>query len=330
MTWSGPISLLPALLALAVLFVLSAILAVRLHRRRKAGALADVLPPAVLARVMREPGLLRAGVREITCLACGVRGLPRLAEACGAGTDAFGALMQTILAPMIDLVLAHGGTVDRVGADGFTAFWNAPLDDPDHARNACEAAQRIARMAAQMAAGPLLRTGAAIAVEIGIATGPAIAGGFAIRGRMGYRAGGVAIRQAARLQSLAHHYGAAPIVSAETRRQAESRFAFLEMDTLAGEQGGPVRVHALMGPAKSSPKLRALSTFHDHIFQAMDARQWALARELIAQCRRLSGASQTLYDLYLTRIAYFERQPAHQQSSWPVGPPDGHPQPVEG
>jgi adenylate cyclase len=60
---------------------------------------------------------------------------------------------------------------------------------------------------------------------------------------------------------------------------------------------------------RASPKFRALTVFHDHIFQALRKQQWHKARELIAQCRRLSGASQKLYDLHLARIAYFEKHP---------------------
>ena len=55
--------------------------------------------------------------------------------------------------------------------------------------------------------------------------------------------------------------------------------------------------------ARASPKFRALTVFHDHIFQAIRKQHWQMARELIAQCRRLSGASQKMYDLHLARIA---------------------------
>src|SRR3546814_18976359 len=37
-------------------------------------------------------------------------------------------------------VLSTGGTIDKYMGDCIMAFWNAPLDDPRHARNACEAA----------------------------------------------------------------------------------------------------------------------------------------------------------------------------------------------
>ena len=65
----------------------------------------------------------------------------------------------------------------------------------------------------------------------------------------------------------------------------------------------------MLGMAQASPKLRALKTFHEHIFHALRSQQWAQARDLIGQCRRLSGASQALYDLYLARVKYFERNP---------------------
>jgi hypothetical protein len=73
----------------------------------------------------------------------------------------------------------------------------------------------------------------------------------------------------------------------------------------------PTTLYAIMGTPvyRASPKFRALAVFHDHIFQAIRKQQWQMARELIGQCRRLSGASQKLYDLHLTRIAYFEQHP---------------------
>ncbi len=117
-------------------------------------------------------------------------------------------------------------------------------------------------------------------------------------------------RWRAACRALTHQYGAALIVADETRRAAERGFAFLELDTIAaGRSDPPVTLHALLGnpAARASPKYRALSVFHDHIFQAIRKQHWQMARDLIAQCRRLSGASQKLYDLHLARIAYFEK-----------------------
>jgi len=84
----------------------------------------------------------------------------------------------------------------------------------------------------------------------------------------------------------------------------------LEVDTITTATGN-TRLYALMGDGGVlvSPKFRALTVFHDHLFQAIRKQNWRQARELIAQCRRLSGANQALYELHLARIAYYERNP---------------------
>ncbi|HEU0095166.1 MAG TPA: adenylate/guanylate cyclase domain-containing protein, partial [Rhizomicrobium sp.] len=251
--------------------------------------------------------------RTVTYLVCGVRGLAELSSAYKDDAKGFTSLMQKVLAPMIDQALAHGGTIDRLTADGFAAFWNAPLDDGEHALHACEAANGMAIMSARVTEelagrgdGPLVQVG------VGIATGPVIAGGFGGYGRMGYSVHGEAVTLAQRLQALSPQYGPALIVAESTKRQADRGFAFLEIDTIAmGPKASPTMLYAILGNPvnKASPKFRALTVFHDHIFQAIRKQHWQLARDLIAQCRRLSGASQTLYDLHLNRIAWYEKHP---------------------
>jgi len=218
----------------------------------------------------------------------------------------------------MDQALAHGGTIDRLTADGFAAFWNAPLDDPSHATHACEAASGMAAMAARVNDGLAGQTRAdgmplpALEIGIGVATGPVIAGAFGGHGRMGYSVNGEAVTLAQRIQALSHQYGPAVIVADATRDAADRSFAFLEVDTVAAGAGDPpVTLYAILGNPvlKASPKFRALSTFHDHIFQALRKQQWRQARALIEQCRRLSGASPRLYELHLGRIGYFEQHP---------------------
>jgi len=251
--------------------------------------------------------------RTVTYLVCGLRGLAGLAAKYKDDAAGFTRVMQRLLTPLMDEALAHGGTIDRLTADGFAAFWNAPLDDADHALHACEAAHAMSAISARLGESLAQENGnapAAVEISIGIATGQVIAGGFGGASRMGYGVHGSAVNLAQQIQGLSHHYGPALVVAEETRRLAERGFAFLEVDTVAMEES-PVTLYALMGnPAsRASPKFRAMSVFHDHIFQAIRKQNWPMARELIAQCRRLSGASQRLYDLHLTRIAYYETHP---------------------
>ena len=280
-------------------------------------AFSDSLPRATIEKIARRPSLLKleGETRTITYLVCGVRGLAGVAASYKDDAAGFTSMMQKALSPLIDQALAHGGTIDRLTADGFAAFWNAPLDDADHALHACEAANGMAIMSARVTeelAQQRPHGGAQVEIGVGVATGPVIAGGYGGYGRMVYSVNGDAVNLAQRIQTLSHQYGPALIVADETRRLAERGFAFLEVDTIAaGASDPPVTLYAIMGNpvARASPKFRALTVFHDHIFQAIRKQHWQMARDLIAQCRRLSGASQKMYDLHLARIAYYEKHP---------------------
>jgi adenylate cyclase len=282
-------------------------------------AFSESLPRATIEKIARRPELLRLDgeSRTVTYLVCGLRTLSGLAAHYGQDAAGFTHMMQRVLTPLMDEALAHGGTIDRLTGDGFAAFWNAPLDDADHALHACEAAHAMAASSARVReelAREHKGVSGLVEISVGVATGQVIAGGFGGSSRMGYSVNGTAVNVAQHIQALAHHYGPALVVSDETRRLAERGFAFLEIDTVAVEgavREPPVTLYAIMGnPAsRASPRFRALSVFHDHIFQSIRKQNWQMARELIDQARRLSGASQRLYDLHLKRIAYYEKNP---------------------
>lgn len=283
-------------------------------------AFTDVLPPRAIAMIARraEPMKLDGESRTVTYLACGVRGFAELASSFRGDPAAFTRLIQRVLDPLMSEALDHGGAIDRLTANGFTAFWNAPLDDPEHAVHACEAAmgmmEAIARLNEIITHERRIDGVALDPVEIGVgvSSGPAIAGGFRVHGRTAYSVNGDCAVVAAKVQQLSAQYGPAVVVTEDTRKVAERGFAFLEVDYIQVENhDGPVKLYAMLGNPvmRASPKFRALATFHDHIFQSMRDREWNKARALITQCRALSGASQKLYDLHLARLAYFEANP---------------------
>jgi len=209
-------------------------------------AFSDSLPRATIEKIARRPSLLKleGETRTITYLVCGMRGLAGVAASYKDDAAGFTSLMQNALSPLIDQALAHGGTIDRLTADGFTAFWNAPLDDAEHALHACEAANGMAIMSARVTEelAQQHRDGELppqVEIGVGVATGPVIAGGYGGYGRMVYSVNGNAVNLAQRIQALSHQYGPALIVGGEPRRLAERGFAFLEVDTIAAGAGDP-------------------------------------------------------------------------------------------
>ncbi|HEY8949911.1 MAG TPA: adenylate/guanylate cyclase domain-containing protein [Rhizomicrobium sp.] len=281
---------------------------------------AGMLPVATLERISREPSLLKLDgeTRMVTCLSCGLRQYAVLAEAFKDDPADFTRMINTALAPLVDAALEHGGTIGHLSNESFMAYWNAPLDDSEHAIHACDAAQAmtvaIATVNEQLSQERRLDGTAFPSIEIGvgISTGQAITGGFTAHGQTSYSVTGDCTLLAERTRELSGQYGPAIVVTDDTRKAAERGYAFLEVDFIAaGPREEPVKLFAILGNplVRASPKFRALATFHDHIFESVRTQQWAKARELIDQCRKLSGASQKLYDLHLTRIAWFEKNP---------------------
>ncbi|HEY5048900.1 MAG TPA: adenylate/guanylate cyclase domain-containing protein [Rhizomicrobium sp.] len=309
--------------ALAAMFLsgLSA-RAIAIARMRAAlkGTVFHRVPVGAINEIVHSPGLLKLDGerRVVTCMACGIRGGAALAESFAQDPSGFTRLIDRTMAPLIEEAVRLGAMIGPFDAEFFTAYWNAPLDDPEHAVHACETATRITTILANVnerlsherrADGAAFE---ALEMGIGIATGPAITGGLTARGGASYSVTGECTGLARRIRALSAQYGPAVVVSEATREAASGAYAFLEVDFLApapGEQ--PVKLYAVLGNplVRASPKFRALATFHDHIFHALRTQQWERTRELVAQCRKLSGASQKMYDLHLARIAWYEANP---------------------
>jgi adenylate cyclase len=63
-----------------------------------------------------------------------VRGFTTISE--GLEPDELASLMNQYLGAMTMVVRKHRGTLDKYIGDAIMAFWGAPVDDPEHAKNA--------------------------------------------------------------------------------------------------------------------------------------------------------------------------------------------------
>lgn len=209
----------------------------RLHIIR---AFSQYLAPALVERLARDPSLLKLGGerRTISVLFCDVRGFTSIAERMKDRPDELTALINRLLTPLSDIVLASGGTIDKYIGDCIMAFWNAPLDDKDHAFHAVSAAismldaiERLnAALAEEAADGeppPVLRIG------IGINTGDAIVGNMGSDRRFDYSALGDAVNLASRLESASKTYGVPLLIGETTAGMIGERLPLREVDRIS-------------------------------------------------------------------------------------------------
>jgi adenylate cyclase len=272
------------------------------------------LSPEVIESLAADPARLRLGgeTRVMTVLFCDVRDFTAIAERFKTDPQALTRLINRFLTPMTSCVMAERGTIDKYIGDCVMAFWNAPLDDPNHVDHACASA--LAMLGALDAlnrklAEEALAEGRAFApldIGIGLNTGLCVVGNMGSEQRFDYSVLGDTVNLAARLEGLTKTYGVKIIIGEETRAQAPN-WAALELDliTVKGKTE-PARVFALLGDDAfaQSAGFQRLAQSHDRMLAQYRAGDWDAALEMIAQCRSQEPRLQYFYDLSAERISY--------------------------
>jgi adenylate cyclase len=198
--------------------------------------------------------------------------------------------------------------------DAIMAFWNAPLTDPSHEANACEAALTMQESLKELneqrqreAEDGRLAT--PLRIGIGLNTGLCVVGNFGSDLHFNYSVLGDTVNLASRLEGLTKEYGVAVIIGEKTAHAIRSQFAVLELDHLQvrGKQE-PERIFALLGRADmaSDPDFIELLERNEAMLAAYRRREWSQALEMILLCREAGKdfGLDDYYDSYIQRIRH--------------------------
>lgn len=205
--WVGPVAP-SAALVLGVMAIATRDFAGEQKRRRAVqNAFGQYLAPEMVQKIADDPSLLNLGgeSRELTILFSDIRGFTSISEAMQDDPQGLTRMINAILTPLSNIILQHGGTIDKYMGDCVMAFWNAPLDDTDHALHALQAAREMLaameqinrEIQAMLPAGsnvPVIRMG------IGINTGTCVVGNMGSDRRFDYSVLGDAVNLASRLE----------------------------------------------------------------------------------------------------------------------------------
>ena len=106
------------------------------EKRRVRTAFSRYMSPDMVAELAANPGRLKLGgeMREMTLLFADVRGFTTISE--GLDAETLTRFVNRLFTPLSNVILDHRGTIDKYMGDAVMAFWNAPLDDPQHPSNA--------------------------------------------------------------------------------------------------------------------------------------------------------------------------------------------------
>lgn len=206
------------------------------QRRYLKTAFRQYLSPAVIDNLIDNPSALKLGgeEREITAYFSDVQGFTSISEKLNPSelTD----LLNKYLSAMTDIILEHGGTIDKYEGDAIIAFWNAPTFQKDHAKRALEAALACQQKLVEMQDELVAVTGKPFKQRIGLNTGRAVVGNMGSRSRFDYTMLGDAVNLASRLEGINKQFDTYTMCSNATMQSAVENgctFKFRQLSNIA-------------------------------------------------------------------------------------------------
>ncbi len=291
-------------------------------RRRIRGAFSQYISPALVEQLANSPKKLMLGgeVRNMTILFSDVRGFTTISESFKDNPEGLTQLMNRLLTPLTNSIIERKGTIDKYIGDAIMAFWNAPLDDPDHEVHACAAALDMLRRIDDLnheREAEALEDGKPffpMKIGLGINTGTCVVGNMGSDLRFDYSVLGDSVNLASRLESRSKEYGTPIIIGAKTAEKLGDRFAVLQIDliTVKGKTA-PERVYALLGDqtVAESAEFKTVAALTGQILECYRHRDWDGAEKAIDAAMTLPNryTLDEIFQTYRERIDMFRQTP---------------------
>jgi len=193
------------------------------------------LSPAMVDKLQKNPELLKLGgeTRELSIMFTDVRGFTTISEHYGKDVQGLTKIMNRYMTAMTAKIIENNGTLDKYIGDAQMAFWNAPLDDKDHALNAVKTAlsmlgdldafnQEIAKEGVP-----------AFGMGLGINTADVVVGNMGSSQRFDYTCLGDGVNLASRLEGQSKPYGVKLVLGARTAELVKDHYNVIELDNIA-------------------------------------------------------------------------------------------------
>jgi len=190
------------------------------------------LMPEIVSELIEHPEKLTLGGerKKVTTLFSDIKGFTTMSESLS--PEQLTHFMNEYLTAMTEIIMKHGGLVDKYIGDSIMAFWGAPLADDQQAFHACSAAHEMTERLRELNIGWKERHMPELFARVGINTGEVTVGNMGSQKRFNYTIMGDEVNFASRLEGINNAYSTVCIVSESTYQEAilNSNFTFRELD----------------------------------------------------------------------------------------------------
>ncbi len=246
-----------------------------LERKQKTfirGAFSQYLSPAVIDMIVKDPDKLKLGGerREMTAFFSDIQGFSTVSESLT--PEELVQLLNEYLTTMCEVISSYNGTVDKFEGDAIIAFWGAPLDNPNHARDSCHAALDMQDRNTEMRKKLREENRPMLYTRMGINSGPIVVGNMGSASKTDYTMMGDNVNLAARLEGANKFYKTYTMIAENTYKLAEDSIdvRYLDVVRVVGKNE-PVKIYQLL--AKKNELAGSMQEIMEHYEKGMKCYQ---------------------------------------------------------
>ncbi len=314
--WSGLGMVLPlasSLLMTATLFALNMSYGYFVETRSKrqfTELFGQYVPPELVNQMAENPGKysMEPKAAVLSILFSDVRGFTSISEALS--PEDLREYINDYLTTMSTIIRNdYKGTLDKYIGDAIMAFWGAPVDDAQHARNGVMAAMDMQKDCLVLNEKFAARGWPKLKIGVGVNSGPVRVGDMGSQVRRAYTVMGDAVNVASRLEARTKYYGLGMLVGQVTKGLVND-VVFKEVDKIKVKgKDEALTVYEPIGldTEVGQEKLDELKLWRETL-SSYRSQQWDQVELQLLNLRRMNPDCY-LYELYANRMAEWRRNP---------------------
>lgn len=279
-------------------------------KREFAQLFGQYVPPELVESMAADPEKysMEPKAAELTILFSDVRGFTSISEALK--PEELREYINAYLTDMSEIIRSkYRGTLDKYIGDAIMAFWGAPVEDLQHARNGVLAAMDMQKECLILNEKFTKKGWPTLKIGVGLNTGNVRVGDMGSQVRRAYTVMGDAVNVSSRLEGRTKYYGVGILVG-EATRNAVKDVVFKEVDRIKvkGKEEAvaifePIGMEADVGKAVQDELKLWQQTL-----RAYRSQQWDQVEVNLLNLNRMHPDC-ALYALYGERVSGWRRSP---------------------